>query len=141
MNRSDLQKLAEDRLLDAAALLAAGRWAGAYYLAGYAVECGLKSCILSRVGDTGVIFDESQKKFSERCLTHDVEELVKLADLERVRGLDVSANPNLGASWQTVKDWKVESRYAQMTETKARGLYDAVADGTNGVLQWIRGRW
>jgi HEPN domain-containing protein len=41
----ELRQLAEERLLDAAALLAARRWAGAYYLAGHAVECGLKACI------------------------------------------------------------------------------------------------
>ena len=45
MNRIDLQKLAEDRIADAAALLNAGRWSAAYYLAGYAVECALKACI------------------------------------------------------------------------------------------------
>jgi HEPN domain-containing protein len=45
MNRTDLQILAEDRLKDAEVLLAKGRFAAAYYLAGYAVECGLKACI------------------------------------------------------------------------------------------------
>ena len=40
-------------------LLAGGRWTGAYYLGGYAVECGLKACILARVGATPeIIFDE-----------------------------------------------------------------------------------
>ncbi len=29
---------------DAEVLLDAGQWSGAYYLAGYAVECGLKAC-------------------------------------------------------------------------------------------------
>jgi len=36
MDRAELQQLAKDRILDAKALLAAKRWAGAYYLAGYA---------------------------------------------------------------------------------------------------------
>ncbi len=43
MNRAELQRLAKDRLLDAKALFAARRWSGAYYLAGYAVECALKA--------------------------------------------------------------------------------------------------
>ena len=49
--RAAWQQLAEDRILDARAHLASGveRWSAAYYLIGYAVECGLKSCILSRV--------------------------------------------------------------------------------------------
>ena len=38
---------------DARALLAAGCWAGAYYLAGYALECALKACILKFVEATG----------------------------------------------------------------------------------------
>ncbi len=49
MDRADFQRLALDHIADAKALLAARRWGGAYYLAGYAVECGLKACILVRV--------------------------------------------------------------------------------------------
>lgn len=45
MNRSDFQDLAQIRLAEAAALLQAERFDGAYYLAGYAVECALKACI------------------------------------------------------------------------------------------------
>ena len=52
-------------------LLSAGRWSRAYYLAGYAVECGLKACVLAYVERTCVIFLD--KKFSEKCWTHDVE--------------------------------------------------------------------
>jgi hypothetical protein len=42
VNKDELRQLAQDRILDAKALLAARRWSGAYYLAGYAVECALK---------------------------------------------------------------------------------------------------
>ena len=45
LTRSDFQQLADVRAAEAAALLAAGRWDGAYYLAGYAVECALKACV------------------------------------------------------------------------------------------------
>jgi hypothetical protein len=45
MNRFDLQKMAEERVADAAALLDAGRFQAAYYLCGYAIECALKACI------------------------------------------------------------------------------------------------
>jgi HEPN domain-containing protein len=43
MNRTDLQNLAEERLADSELLLANGRYGTAYYIAGYAVECGLKA--------------------------------------------------------------------------------------------------
>jgi len=45
MNQNDFQQLAEVRIDEAAVLLAHGKYDGAYYLAGYAVECGLKACI------------------------------------------------------------------------------------------------
>jgi HEPN domain-containing protein len=53
MNRTDLQNLAEERLGDGELLLASGRYGAAYYLVGYAVECGLKACIakLTRAED------------------------------------------------------------------------------------------
>ena len=49
MNRDECQKLTQERIADVKALLAAKRWALAYYVAGYAVECALKACVLVRV--------------------------------------------------------------------------------------------
>jgi hypothetical protein len=42
MTRRDFQRLAEERLADAVALLEKERFAAAFYIGGYAVECGLK---------------------------------------------------------------------------------------------------
>jgi hypothetical protein len=39
MDRLEFQILAAERLDDAVALLAAGRYSGAYYVSGYAIEC------------------------------------------------------------------------------------------------------
>src|ERR1700683_3672914 len=103
MNRAELQQLAEDRILDAQALLAAQRWSGAYYLAGYAVECGLKSCVLAYVIDSGVIFQD--KKYAEKCWIHNIEDLVRLAELEVAQGIDIAGNPALAKNWVTVGFW------------------------------------
>ena len=98
MNRAHWQALAEERILAAQALLAAQKWSSAYYLAGYAVECGLKSCILVRLAaNPRVIFEE--KKFSEKCWSHDIEGHVTLADVKAVRDSDNAANPLLRQSW------------------------------------------
>jgi hypothetical protein len=68
VNRTDLQKLARVRLGDAKVLLKAKRWPAAYYLAGYAVECGLKACVLVRLaGQPDMIFDD--RRFSDKCWT------------------------------------------------------------------------
>lgn len=90
VNRAQLQQLAEDRILDAECLLAGVRWGGAYYLAGSAVECGLKACIMAHVEAVGSIFQD--KKFSEKCWTHDLEDLLRLANLKPA--LDANATTN-----------------------------------------------
>ena len=128
VNRAELQRLAEERVLDAEVLLKEKRWSAAYYLAGYAVECGLKSCVLVYIENTGIIFQD--RKFAGNCWTHDIEELVKLAGLERERGVDVSANSDLGTNWLIVKDWNEVARYQGWTEPEVRSLYNAVADRT-----------
>jgi hypothetical protein len=126
VNRVQLQQLAEDRILDAQSLLATSRWSGAYYLAGYAVECGLKACVLNHVVNTGVIFQD--KKYAERCWTHRPEELVRLADLEAARGIDAAADPTFAANWLTVEGWSERSRYETKGQLEAKQLFDAVND-------------
>jgi HEPN domain-containing protein len=138
VNRAELQQLAEDRILDAQALLAAGRWSAAYYLSGYAVECGLKACILAHV-TIEIVFEN--RRFSDRCWTHDLEEMIRLTGLEPQYVRDLAANPALGNHWVIVRDWDERSRYTQKTEAEARGLFDAVVDNANGVMSWIRARW
>jgi HEPN domain-containing protein len=44
-DRATFQQLAEERLAEARALLETGHPSGAYYLAGYAIECALKARI------------------------------------------------------------------------------------------------
>jgi hypothetical protein len=139
VNRAELRSLAEDRVLDAEALLKEGRWSGAYYLTGYAVECGLKACVLVFVERTGIIFQD--RRFLEKCWTHDIDALVKAAALEVTLGLDIQANPGLGANWLIVQAWTEISRYQVWTEADARKLYEAVTDSRNGVLPWVKMHW
>ena len=79
MTKAEFQELAERRLAEAKALLDQGQWDGAYYLAGYAVELGLKACIIKALLATDAFPD---KEFSKNCYTHAVEKLVGLAKLD-----------------------------------------------------------
>ena len=139
MNRSDLQQLAEARVLDAEALLNAGRWSGAYYVCGYAVECALKACIAKKTG----LYDFPDKTVVERAYSHDLTRLLDLAGLKLQLKLDTTpaANQALGINWQHVKDWSERVRYQEKTEPQARRLYQAVTDAANGVLIWIKNHW
>jgi hypothetical protein len=140
LNRFQWQQLAERWLVDAKSLLDVHRWSAAYYVAGYAVECGLKACVLARVAaEAEVIFED--KKFSEKCWTHSLLELVKLAGLEATRLADVAANPVFGQNWLVVKEWSEKTRYQTKSHQKAKKLYNAITDNSNGVMQWIRAHW
>ena len=139
VNRPQLRQLAEDRLLDAECLLNGQRWGGAYYLAGYAVECGLKACIMAHIEAVGAIFQD--KRFSEKCWTHDLEELLKLANLKPTLDAAAAANAVLSANWAVAKDWKETSRYEQKSQAEVQTMYDAIASNPDGVLSWIRIRW
>lgn len=139
MNRAAWQQLAEERIAEAKILLAAQKWSGAYYLAGYAVECALKSCILARVEADGAIFRE--KKFSERCWTHDLLELLELADLEVARDAHIAASLPRKQYWDTVEAWNEHSRYVRQAQQDAEKLMNAIDDPNDGVLLWIKSHW
>jgi hypothetical protein len=137
VNRLDLQILAQEKIAEAKILLDAGKWTGAYYLAGYAVECGIKACI-ARLFRT----DEfPEKSFSDKCYVHDIDRLVVLAGLKAARDTDNAANPNLANNWTTVLQWTVDSRYGRKTQQEAQDIYDAITNHPDGVLPWIQARW
>ncbi|WP_165066605.1 HEPN domain-containing protein [Paludisphaera rhizosphaerae] len=139
MNRTDLQQLAEERVRDAKALLDAACWSGAYYLVGYAVECALKACIAKQTDQ----HDFPDKARVNDSYSHDLRKLVKVAGLEAPFDQDILKVPasQLALNWQTVKDWSEAARYETASEVKAREMYEAVADGNEGVLAWIRRHW
>ncbi len=139
MSRAELQKFAVARIRDAKVLLKAMQWQGAYYLSGYAVECGLKACILAFVEKTGAIF--KNKKFLEGCWTHELEKLVITADLQAELGTTIQANLAFAEFWTVVKDWSETSRYEQKSELDARRLYEAITHDPDGVLKWITLHW
>lgn len=139
-DRTEFRQIAEERLLDAQALLGAGRWSAAYYLAGYAVECALKACILARIErEPHVIFQE--RRFADDCWTHNAEKLMDKAGLVSDMNRDSAANPDLGTNWYRIKQWKEDVRYRETEESRARELVLAITDPENGVLSWLKARW
>jgi len=137
MNRADFQQLADVRIEEAGILLTNGKPDGAYYLAGYAVECALKACIAKLTN----LHDFPDKQFAQRCFTHNIEELIGASDLRGQRDADVAVDADLKDNWLIVKDWTESSRYLRKTQSEAQALFDAVADPSHGVLSWIKQRW
>jgi len=139
VNRADLQALADVRIDEARALLglAPPRADGAYYLAGYSIECALKAAIAKLNNQ----YDWPEKSFVAECHTHNIMALVRLAGLEAARAADAAANPALTLNWSIVQDWSERSRYERHSQVKAQKMIDAVTDTVNGVLPWIKARW
>jgi len=137
MNRGDFQTIADIRIAEAQSLFAAGFFDGAYYLAGYAVECALKACIARLTNQD----DFPDKEFALACYTHAIEKLVRAAGLTDQRDADAPAHSELSDNWDIVKDWTESSRYERHSEPKAKAFIEAVTHAANGVLPWIKTRW
>ncbi|MGA7342871.1 MAG: HEPN domain-containing protein [Terracidiphilus sp.] len=125
------------RLKEAKALLEAGFPEGAYYLAGYSVECALKACIAKRTRE----HDFPDKELANKSYTHDLAKLLKSAELEIELDTLLQADPSIRAKWGTTQLWNEESRYKSKTTSEAAELLKAIDDETGGMLPWIRARW
>ena len=129
--------LARLRLQDAALLSRGGRFDGAYYLFGLAIECALKACICRKVRR----YDFPDKKLADRSYQHDLSKLVEAAGLEAARLAMEKADPQFAANWGIVKDWSNEDRYVTTGQSKAEALERAITDRRHGVMRWIRQHW
>ncbi len=137
MNRTDLQKLSNARIREAQILFTAGEYSGAYYLAGYAVECALKACIAKTVQR----HDFPDKDRAQRSYSHDLRELAKLADPDSELVAAIKTSAKFDANWDLVQTWNEKSRYALWTKNQAEAMIDAIARKNDGVLLWIKRRW
>src|SRR5262245_42999004 len=93
VNRTNFRRLAEIRIVEARVLIDNRKYDGGYYLAGYAVECGLKACIAKLTK----VYDFPPKSVNE-YYTHDLEKLVKTAGLTIERNTDAANDPDLAAN-------------------------------------------
>lgn len=138
MNREDFQKLSHLRVADAAALLAAGQYAGSRYLLGYAVECALKACIAKNVKR-----HDFPPRDAQQLYVHRLEELLNHAKLRPAFDAAKAAQPKLANHWNTVKDWREDLRYstAPTTLVVAQDYFTACTARSTGVLSWIKKQW
>jgi HEPN domain-containing protein len=137
LTRDVCRQLAETRLSEARHLLEGGLGAGAYYLAGYAVELALKA-VISRA-----FFAEAipSPKFVRDIYSHDLESLINIARLRVELERECASNERFAANWFLVRDWSEQSRYELTQMDDARYLVEAIEHPTEGILTWIRNRW
>lgn len=138
MNRSLFKKLSTSRLKEAQTLLKKGHYSGAYYISGYVIECALKACIArkTRKGDFPL-----DRKSLDNIYTHELEKLIKGAELEIKFNDQIKADKIFNSYWGVVKDWSEDARYEEHQRKKAEDMIRSITDTKKGVLQWIQKYW
>jgi HEPN domain-containing protein len=135
-DRATFQRLAEARLVEARLLLAHGHPSGAYYLAGYAIECALKAVIAA-----GFRANEIPDKSRVNSIyTHNLKDLLNLADLKGPLEDDMNENSELRESWATISKWSEHARYQVWTSDAAAIMLEAVGAADKGLLPWLQKR-
>jgi enhancing lycopene biosynthesis protein 2 len=107
LTRKELRDIIQARLDDADALHVAGRYDGAIYLCGYAVELSLKCRICITLRWAG--FPSSKKEFEkyQSLKTHTLDVLLSLSGYEK----KIKNNATTLAAWSDVASWDPEARY------------------------------
>lgn len=137
LKRRDLRELSLLRLREAEILLKGRCWEGAYYLAGYAVECALKACIAKFTER----FEFPDRSRVERMYTHNLTALLGVARLEKALAEAGNRQLQLAENWYTVTQWSEQARYARKAPADAKILLRAVADEKHGILRWLETHW
>ena len=136
LKSKDFKRLADLRAREAGILARNKCEQGAYYLAGYAVECALKACIAKKTRQHDF---PPNRKYVDKVYSHDLASLLKLAELDKLLEEDMKNNQALAKNWLVVTEWDENKRY-DIAELKGKDLHEAIT-GPDGVLPWIKQRW
>lgn len=128
-HRDEWQRLCRTRLQDAEVLVKSGRFDAAYYLMGYAVECALKARVVRLL--------EGYFPPRQSLYTHDLERLLDAAGLKEIFKKKTEEDRVFRNQWETVKDWREESRYDTYDQKAANDMLTAV----RGVVKCIQEYW
>ena len=138
-DRATLQELAAIRLEEAKLLMRGGQFSGAYYIAGYAIECALKARIAARFRADEI----PDKKMVTDVYTYHLAALMGLSELGTSFDAARQTDPELDRRWSIVKNWSEQARYSIWTEAQALAMIDAMGGNgkTGGLFQWLSARW
>lgn len=134
-DRATFLQLAQLRLDEAGLLLANGFHSGAYYMAGYAIECALKAVITAQFR----AYEIPDRRLVDRVHVHDLSKLINLAGLEDELEAEMEINSDLEKRWRTIRKWSERARYEIWTQESASAMLDAVG-GEEGLLRWLQKR-
>ena len=114
-----------------------GKYDGAYYLAGYAVECALKACIAKQIKR----YDFPDRKIVVDSHTHNLDQLLSVSGLKQLHQQEIDGSSEFATNWQTVRNWSEQDRYRIGRSAEAKELYAAIIDRKHGILTWLKKHW
>ncbi len=127
------------RLKEAQVLLQHGCAEGAYYLAGYAVECALKAFFAKLTKEYD--FPPDGQKIKE-MYTHNLGKLLKSAGLEPEIEKQMKADTQFAGYWKTIEGWSEQKRYEKnISYSEAEEIIRAITDNDNGIMVWLKKHW
>ena len=136
--KNDLEKLVDIRINEAKVLLDQENYQGAYYLAGYSLECAIKACIAKQVQQ----HDFPNLELAKNSYSHKLADLLGVAGLKQKLNEQEHIDTNFQLNWAVAKDWSEKARYeCEVEERKAKDLYDAITDNQSGILLWLKTFW
>jgi hypothetical protein len=123
----ELRRIARGRLQDAEVLLAAGRYDGAIYLCGYAIETALKARICRVLKWPG--YPSTRREFEgyQSFRTHDLDILLHLS------GTENKIKTNHLAAWSIVATWDSNVRYRPIGSASSQEAADMI-QSTKAIL-------
>jgi muconolactone delta-isomerase len=71
--------------------------------------------------------------------SHDLTELLKVAELDNQLDKDIKTNRQLAANWSVIKAWRIDCRY-ETFGLRGKDMVDSL-NSPDGVLAWIKLHW
>lgn len=119
--RTELKNIARARIKDAEILFSAGRYDGAMYICGYALELGLKARICRTLKWSN--YPSTNKEFANyrSFKTHDLDVLLHLS------GIEEKIKTGFFLDWSNVATWNPEARYDPIGTVSKLDAYNMIA--------------
>ncbi len=130
---SSCKRIAHRRLKEAKILYYNKLYSGAYYLAGYAIEIGMKACFCKQIKK----YTMPDKDALNNVYVHDLNKLRDTCGLKAEFEKDSIINVLLTQKWGTVKDWSEKSRYIEINQSDSKDMIDSVVI----IFDWIQTKW
>ena len=141
-SRTEIKKIALQKLKDAELLYDNGSYDNTFYLAGYCVELALKARICKNISIDYLFAPNS--KHLRLFKTHDFDILIVFSGLSEKLEEEKALNNDFYKNWEYICGWKEDCRYGisgSKTQAQALEILDAIRHPTNGFLKWIKKYW